>query len=147
MNIAIIKGNMVRDPELRYTPSGTAIANFAVAVNESYTNRDNEKVEKVNFFDVTAWGKTAETIGQYFVKGKPILVQGKLSQESWEDKQTSQKKSKVKITLERFEFCGGDRTEGNAPRRGQAAAEAPQEDANYDQPAEGGAGESDDIPF
>src|SRR6478609_7040772 len=105
MNIVIIRGNLTRDPELRFTPKGTAVCGCAVAVNETWTDAEGQKHENVHFFDFDAWGRTAETIGQYFRKGKPILIQGKLKQESWDDKQTGQKRTKIKITVERFEFC------------------------------------------
>lgn len=150
MNLVIIKGNLTRDPELRYTPNGTAIATIGVAVNESWTNDQGEKQERVHFFDVDAWGKRAEVIAQYFHKGKPILVQGKLKQESWTDKESGQKRYKIKITMDSFEFCGGDRQEGGdqprrsaPPRRGQAAAEAPQDDGQY----EAAQPDGEDVPF
>lgn len=150
MNLVIIKGNLTRDPELRYTPSGKAIANLGVAVNESWTDEQGEKHERVHFFDVDAWGKRAEVVAQYFRKGKPILVQGKLKQESWDDKQTGQKRYKIKITMDSFEFCGGDKSEGDGqprrsapPRRGQAAAEDPQGDGQYEAAQE----DSEDVPF
>lgn len=150
MNIAIIRGNLTRDPELRYTPKGTAVCGGAVAVNEKWKNEAGEVQEKVYFFDFEAWGRTGETIAQYFVKGKPILIQGKLKQDTWQDKETGQNRSKIKITVERFEFCGDSKgaSEGGerrapAPRRGQKAAEAAQPDADYD----GGQPEGEDLPF
>lgn len=148
MNLAIIKGNLTRDPELKYTPKGTAVCKCAVAVNEVWKNEAGDKHERVHFFDIEAWGRTAETIAQYFTKGKPILVQGKLKQDTWDDKETGQKRSKVKITVDSFEFCGDTKagSEGGqrrpAPQRGQRASESAQPDADYD-----GGQPEEDVPF
>ena len=152
MNVFIGKGNLTRDPELRYTPKGTAVAGFAIAINRVWTNEAGEKKEEVDFIDCTAWGRTAEVIGQYFRKGRPILVQGRLQLEQWDDKQSGQKRSRIKVVLSGFEFCGGDNPEAGdrpaAPAGGsrgerraadsRQAAEAPQ-----DGPPE----EEDSVPF
>lgn len=135
MNIAIVKGNLTRDPELKYTPKGTAICNISIAVNEVWYNEAKEKQEKVHFFEVTAWGNRAETISKYFHKGKPILVTGKLQQESWDDKETGQKRSKVKIVMDSFDFCGDTKAGDQRPRGG---AEAVQPDGNYEEPQQDG---------
>jgi single-strand DNA-binding protein len=141
MNIVIIKGNLTRDPEMRYTPKGTAIASFGIAVNEVWKNEAGEKMEKVHFFDIDCWGRMAENVAQYFYKGKPILVTGKLQLNSWDDKETGQKKSKVKIVMERFDFCG-DTKAGDQRSAGGTGA---QPSANYD----GGDADpkTDDVPF
>lgn len=141
MNLVILKGNLTRDPELRYTPGGTAVAACGIAINRVWTDQSGNKKEEVDFFDLNFWGKTAETFSQYFRKGKPILVQGRLKLDQWDDKQTGQKRSKVKVVVDRFEFCGGDM--GGAPA---AAGEAPQQHPNYDAP-QADAPESDDVPF
>lgn len=140
MNLVIIKGNLTRDPELRYTPNGTPIAACSVAVNEVWTDQQGEKQERVNFFDVDFWGKTAETVSQYFAKGKPILVQGRLKQETWEDKQTKQKRSKIKITADRFEFCGDTKA---GTQRSAPPGEGAQPDGNSEAPQP----DADDVPF
>jgi len=106
MNLVILKANLTRDVEVRYLQTGTAIASFGVAVNRKWKDDQGNQKEEVSFFDVDAWGKTAETIAQWFKKGSPILITGRLKQETWDDKQTGQKRSKVKIVLDRFEFCG-----------------------------------------
>lgn len=141
MNITILKGNLTRDPELRYTPKGTAIAQSAVAVNRKWTGEDGQPREEVTFVDFESWGRTAEVMAQYFRKGKPILIQGRLKLDQWDDKQTGQKRSKLKVVVDRFEFCGGEM--GGAPA---AAGEAPQQHPNYDAP-QADAPESDDVPF
>lgn len=141
MNITILKGNLTRDPELRYTPKGTAIAQSAVAVNRKWTGEDGQPREEVTFVDFESWGRTAEVMAQYFRKGKPILIQGRLKLDQWDDKQTGQKRSKLKVVVDRFEFCGGDM--GGAA---SAPGEAPQQHPNYDAP-QADAPESDDVPF
>jgi len=129
MNIVIIKGNLTRDPELRFTPSGSAVCDLGVAVNRVWHDQSGEKKEEVSYFDVQAWAKTAETVAQYFKKGKPIIVQGRLKQESWTDKASGEKRSKVRVVMERFEFCGDAKggSAGEAPQR-DGASEAPQPD-------------------
>jgi single-strand DNA-binding protein len=148
-NKVILAGNLTRDPELRYTPKGTAIARLGIAVNRRWKSESGEMKEDVTFVDVDAFGKTAETIGQYLKKGRPILIEGRLRYETWEDKQTKQKKSKLGVVMETFQFLdsGGGRGEGGdtpaAPRSRPAASSAP-----ASEPAEGDAPpESDDVPF
>ncbi len=102
MNKVIITGNLTRDPELRYTPQGLAVCTFTIANNEG----PKEK-KKVCFVEVVAWDKQAEFINQWFTKGKPILVEGQLHQDKWEDKETGKQRSKIKINGQRFEFIGG----------------------------------------
>lgn len=126
MNLVIIKGNLTRDPELKYTPKGTAITEFGVAINKTWTNDAGEKKEKVTFIDVKFWGKGGEVVAQYFTKGKPILIQGELDVEQWEDKATMQKRSKVVITAQSFEFCGGDKPSTPAPGRDERQQRQPQ---------------------
>ena len=110
-NKVILMGNLTRDPELRYTPKGTAVARIGLACNRKWKSETGEMKEEVTFVDVDAFGKTAETIGQYLKKGRPILIEGRLRYETWEDKQTKQKKSKLGVVLETFQFLdsGGGR--------------------------------------
>lgn len=150
-NKVILAGNLTRDPELRYTPKGTAVARLTLAVNRVYTTEDGTKKEEVSFVDVDAWGRQAEVISQYMKKGRPLLVEGRLRQDTWEDKNTHQKQSKLKVVLEGFTFIdskGGD-TGGGAPARPAApAAAAPAAPAaNEPEPAEPGPAEQDDVPF
>src|SRR5688500_12742826 len=102
-NKVILIGNLTRDPELRYTPKGTAIAKLGLAVNRSWRDENGETKEEVAFIDVEAWGRQAETVGQYLKKGRPIMVEGRLKFDSWEDKQTQQKRSKLSVVLENFQ--------------------------------------------
>jgi len=147
-NKVILAGNLTRDPELRYTPKGTAVARLGLACNRKWKSETGEMKEEVTFVDVDAFGKTAETIGQYLKKGRPILIEGRLRYDTWEDKQSGQKKSKLSVVLENFQFLdsGGGRGEGAAeaprPRAAAGAAPAAAEPADSDGPPE-----SDDVPF
>jgi single-strand DNA-binding protein len=147
-NKVILVGNLTRDPELRYTPKGTAIAKIGVAVNRVWTSESGEKKEEVTFVDVDVFGRTAENVGQYMRKGRPILIEGRLRLDQWDDKQTGQKKSKLGVVAETVQFLGspsgGNEGAGAVPRPAKpAAASAPAAE-----PAEGEAPpESDDVPF
>ena len=140
--------NLTRDPELRYTPKGTAVARIGVACNRKWKSETGELKEEVTFVDVDAFGKTAETIGQYLKKGRPILIEGRLRYDTWEDKQTKQKRSKLGVVLENFQFLdsGGGRGEGGegapAPSRPAAGSAPAPEGGEADAPPEG-----DDVPF
>src|SRR5712672_3366895 len=112
-NKVILAGNLTRDPELRYTPKGTAVAKITLAINRKWRTETGEMKEDVTFVDVDAFGKSAETIGQYLKKGRPILIEGRLRLDQWDDKQTGQKKSRLGVVCETFQFLGsGNRTEG-----------------------------------
>ena len=146
-NKVILAGNLTRDPELRYTPKGTAVARIGIACNRKWRSETGELKEEVTFVDVDAFGKTAETIGQYLKKGRPILIEGRLRYDSWEDKQTKQKKSKLGVVLENFQFLdSGSRGDSSAaeppPPRPAAPAAAPEPPEADAPPAEG-----DDVPF
>ncbi|MBQ9018216.1 single-stranded DNA-binding protein [Candidatus Saccharibacteria bacterium] len=109
---AIIAGNLTRDPELRSTPNGNSVCSFSVAVNRNYRGTDGSNKEEVSFIDCSAWGKLAEVISQYGKKGTGVLVSGRLSQRSWEDKDTKQKRSRTEIVVEDFNFVGGGNRDG-----------------------------------
>jgi single-strand DNA-binding protein len=107
-NRVILMGNLTRDPELRYTASNTAIAKLGLAVNDRYKDKGSgEWVDRANFIDCTAFGRTAEVINQYFQKGRPIFIEGKLRYDQWEDKQSGAKRSKLEVIVDTFEFVGG----------------------------------------
>jgi single-strand DNA-binding protein len=146
-NKVILAGNLTRDPELRYTPKGTAIAKIGLAINRTWTSESGEKKEEVTFVDVDAFGKTAEIIGQYLKKGRPILVEGRLRYESWDDKQTGQKRSRLGVVMESFQFMDSQRpAEGAAaparPAPRPAVAEPPAAPDSEPPPTE-----EDDVPF
>ena len=152
-NKVILVGNLTRDPELRYTPKGMAITKIGIAVNRVWKNEAGESKEEVTFVDIDAFGKQAETIGQYLKKGRPLLIEGRLRLDQWDDKQTGQKRSKLGVVLEGFQFLGGgpNRNAGDAPRPAMASAPAGAA-ALSDAPAApdappAGAPEEDDVPF
>jgi single-strand DNA-binding protein len=154
-NKVILVGNLTRDPELRYTPKGTAIAKIGVAVNRVWTNEAGEKKEEVTFVDVDVFGRTAENVGQYMRKGRPILVEGRLRLDQWDDKQTGQKKSRLGVVAETVQFLGSPGGAGGAGGDGSAAPARPARPAPAaaaptppPEPAEGEVPpESDDVPF
>jgi single-strand DNA-binding protein len=165
-NKVFLIGNLTRDPELRYTPSGAAVANLGLAVNRYYNTKDGERREEVTFIDVTVWNRQAENCCQYLKKGRPVHVEGFLKMDSWDDKTTGEKKTKLKVEAESVQFLdsrgGGDsggetdfqpaparearRPVGNgAPRQGFSAPASDSGPAR--RPAPEMADEDDDIPF
>ena len=119
---AIIAGNLTRDPELRTTPSGASVCSFSVAVNRVYRDTSGEQKEDVSFIDCSAWGKLGEMISQYAKRGTGVLVSGRLDQRSWEDKNTGQKRSRVEIVVEDFNFTGGSNRDGGSSYQGSSSA-------------------------
>jgi single-strand DNA-binding protein len=101
-------GNLTRDPELKHLPRGTAVCELSLAVNKVWKDDQGQKQERASFFGCVAYGSTAENLAKYFSKGKPILIEGELTQETWEDKETGKKREKTKVRIERFEFVGGN---------------------------------------
>lgn len=163
LNKVMLIGNLTRDPEIKYTPKGTAIADIGMAVNRTYTTDGGEKREEVTFIDVTLWGRTAEIVGEYCKKGRPLFVEGRLQLDTWDDKQTGQKRSKLKVVADGIQLLGGreggpggggggggDYDEGGgggrpqsrpAPQRSAPPQKRPQPvDPDLDAP-------EDDIPF
>ena len=127
LNKVILAGNLTRDPELRYTQSGQAVTDLGLAINR-YSLVDGQKKEEVNFFNVTAWGKQAEACSSYLSKGSPVLIEGRLQQDTWE--KDGQKRSAVKIIAERVEFLGSAKErEGRyaEPERTAPVQEKPEE--------------------
>ena len=115
-NKVILAGNLTRDPQLSYTPSQTAVCEFGMAVNRRYKGADGQQRDDVCFVDCQAWGKTGEIINQYMTKGRPLLVEGRLTYESWENKD-GQKRSRLRVTVENFQFLGGQKDDGSQERR------------------------------
>src|ERR1700692_108598 len=112
LNKVMLMGNLTRDPEVRYTPKGTAVAEIGLAVNRIYSGENNEKREETTFVDVTLWGRTAEVAGEYLKKGRPVFIEGRLQLDSWEDKQTGQKRNKLKVGGEAMQLMGSPRGAG-----------------------------------
>ena len=153
LNKVMLIGNVTRDPELRYTPKGTAVSEVGLAVNRRYRIEDEVR-EETTFVDVTFWGRQAETINQYLKKGNPFFVEGRLQLDSWEDKASGQKRSRLRVVGENFQFLGGGgggaRADSSDPGEsgshagggggGQGHPHTVRDDA-------GGAEEEDEIPF
>ena len=119
LNKVFIMGNLTRDPELRYVPSGTAVATFTVAINRVYTSQAGEKKEEVSFIKVVVWGRRAEVCGEYLSKGSPVFVEGRIQSRSWEG-QDGQKRSAVEVIADNVQFLRG----GTTDKSGGSAAKA-----------------------
>ncbi|PYI91265.1 MAG: single-stranded DNA-binding protein [Verrucomicrobia bacterium] len=145
-NKVILLGNLTRDPEVRYTPKGSAVADLGIAVNRQYTLENGEKREEVTFVDVTFWGRTAEVAGEYLKKGRPVFIEGRLQLDTWDDKQSGQKRSRLKVIGETMQMLGsrggaGDTgDEGDRPTRSAKPA-APPKPPGPSEP------DDDEIPF
>ncbi|MEM9018450.1 MAG: single-stranded DNA-binding protein [Verrucomicrobiota bacterium] len=107
LNKVMLIGNLTRDPEVRYTPKGSAVTDIGLAINRNYTLDDGERREETTFVDITFWGRQAEVIGEYMKKGRPLYVEGRLNLDQWEDKNTGQQRSRLKVIGENFQFLGG----------------------------------------
>ena len=135
MNKVILVGNLTRDVDVRFTPSGTAVAEIGLAVNRTWFDKQsNSKKEEVTFVDVTAWGRTAEIAGEFLAKGRSVLIEGRLSLDQWEDNQSGQKRSKLKVICENLTMLGG---KSDGPRQqsnptdtfyGESTAPTPEND-------------------
>ncbi|MCI0483104.1 MAG: single-stranded DNA-binding protein [candidate division NC10 bacterium] len=125
-NRVILVGNLTRDPELRYTPSGTPVCSFDLALNRTYTTQAGERRDEVCYITIVSWGKQAETCKEYLKKGRATLVEGRLTQRSWETPE-GQKRSKHEVVADRVQFLGGrrDSEEEAAPAPAPAEDEAP----------------------
>jgi single-strand DNA-binding protein len=125
LNRVLLIGNLTRDPELRVTPKGTATCQFGLAVNRSFKDESGQQRDETTFVDVEAWSRQAETIAKYCTKGRPLFVEGRLRFDQWEDKASGQKRSKLKVVLENFQFLGGrDDSAGGGPESGSARGDA-----------------------
>lgn len=160
LNKVMLMGNITRDPEVRYTPKGTAVTDIALAINRSYSTDDGERREETTYVDVTYWGRQAEIIGEYMKKGRPIYVEGRLQLDQWEDKATGQNRSRLKVVGDNFQFLGSRDDSGGGSGGGQSygggqpqqrSSGPPQQSAPQHQQAPTGyepiQDEDDDIPF
>jgi single-strand DNA-binding protein len=145
-NKVILLGNLTRDPEVRYTPKGSAVCDLGLAVNRNYTLDNGEKREEVTFVDVVLWARLAEIAGEYLKKGRPVFIEGRLQMDSWDDKQTGQKRTKLRVVGETMQLIGG-RPGGAAGGESQEAERPPR--AAGKPPASGApaAPDDDEIPF
>ncbi len=105
LNRVILVGNLTRDPELRSTPSGATVTNFGIAVNRRWTNKQGERVDNVDFFNIVCWGKLAELVSQNITKGTPVAIDGRLQYRAWETSE-GQKRSTVEVVAENVQFLG-----------------------------------------
>ena len=161
MNKFIGLGHLTRDPELRYTPTGTPLCNAGLALNRKWKSENGQEHEDVCFIDCVFWGRTAEVTAQYCRKGKKVLVEGRLRQQMWEDKNTHQQRSKIVVQVETVQFmdsAGASRArtdsaaetqpeppEGGTPNRTEPSTDMPATPTAAAAPAE--AQEDDDVPF
>ena len=123
LNKVLLYGNLTRDPELKALPSGGSVANFGVATNRTYKDKNGAKQEATEFHNVVAFGRTAEVIAQYMKKGRPIYVEGRLQTRSWDDKESSKKNYRTEIVVDTFQF-GADGGRGGAPAEQREASSA-----------------------
>jgi single-strand DNA-binding protein len=150
-NRVILVGNLTRDPELRYIPSGTAVSEIGLAINER-VKRNEQWVEETVFVDVTLWGRTAEVANEYLSKGSPVLIEGRLKLDTWE--KDGQKRSKLRVTAEKMQMLGGREGGGGGARggsrpasRGAGGPDAGYEDEVHSSSSPGPGFPDDEIPF
>lgn len=124
LNKVQLMGNITRDPEVRYTPKGTAVTDISLAINRTYSSDDGQRHEETTFVDITFWGRQAEIIGEYMKKGRPIYVEGRLQLDTWEDKTSGQQRSRLKVVGENFQFLGSRDDGGGSSRGGGHASQA-----------------------
>lgn len=154
LNKVLIMGNLTRDPELRYIPSGTAVAELGIAVNENFRNREGQEVENTVFVDVVVWARQAETCGEYLSKGSPVFVEGRLQLDQWENKD-GEKRSKLRVRADRVQFIGSPKRtaeyqDGAAPEQSSAPPQpSPEPNRQADVPPPAGDLQNDDdnLPF
>jgi single-strand DNA-binding protein len=150
-NKVILLGNLTRDPEVRYTPKGSAVCDLGIAVNRQYTLDSGEKREEVTYVDVVLWSRLAEIAGEYLKKGRPVFIEGRLQLDTWDDKQSGQKRSKLRVIGETMQLLG------SRPPGTGAASETGEEDrqsranvkSTVPPPKPGAAAgpDDDEIPF
>ena len=143
VNKVILIGNLGRDPEVRSTPSGQPVASFTLATSRRWRDKSGAKQEQTEWHNIVVWGKQAEIAGQYLTKGKQVFIEGRLQTRSWEDRQSGEKKYRTEIVCDNFQMLGsrGGDFESHGPSQAPAAGPA------YDDGADFGAPEDDDIPF
>jgi single-strand DNA-binding protein len=146
-NKVLLMGNLTRDPELRYTPGGTAVASFGLAVNRKWTGQNGEEREETVFVDVSAFGRQAEVISEYMSKGRGIFLEGRLKLDQWQDKETQAKRSKLVVIAESFQFLGGPGGERGGGAAGEGGGKTRAAQPKSAPAGEQEAAPDDDIPF
>jgi single-strand DNA-binding protein len=152
VNKVILIGNVTRDPEVKFTSKGSAVTDIGLAINRNYTLDNGEKREETTFVDVELWGRLAEIAGEYAKKGRPLYIEGRLRMDTWEDKASGQKRSRMKVVGENLQLLGGRAEGGSRPAGGgeqeSHEAPAPRRTAPTSRPAPSSSSEpDDDIPF
>lgn len=149
VNKVILIGNLGKDPELKYTPSGTAFAKFSLATNERYKDKAGEWQDRTEWHNIVAWQRTAEIAAEYLKKGRSVYVEGRIQTRSWDDKQSGQKKYITEIVANDLVLLGGPRegSEGGGGRGRPAAAASAEPSAPPENPAQGAEITDEDIPF
>lgn len=135
LNRVLLIGNLTRDPELRVTPKGSSICQFGMAVNRTFKDASGQQREETTFVDIEAWGRQGEVISKYCSKGRPLFVEGRLRFDSWEDKNTGQKRSRLSVVLENFQFIGGRNDDQQGGNEGGGGAPAGGGEQRYSPPA------------
>jgi single-strand DNA-binding protein len=129
-NRVILMGNLTRDPELRYIPNGSAVANLRLAINRTYKSQSGEQKEEVTFVNIVVWAKQAENCAEYLSKGSPIFVEGRLQSRQWET-EDGQKRSVLEVVADRVQFLGRKKEEGSAEETAPPASGAAEEDIPF----------------
>jgi len=146
-NKVILLGNLTRDPEVRYTPKGSAVCDLGLAVNRQYTLDSGEKREEVTFVDVVLWSRLAEIAGEYLKKGRPIFIEGRLQLDTWDDKQSGQKRSKLRVIGETMQLLGRPPGTGGGGEGGEEGRASRGKTTPPPKPTGGGEPDDDEIPF
>lgn len=144
LNKVMLIGNLTRDPELRYTPKGTAVADIGMAINRVWSNESGQKQEETTFVDVTLWGRQAELAEKYLGKGRGVYIEGRLQLDTWDDKETGKKRSKLKVVGENLQFLP-DGKGGSGDSLGAQRSQSDQSSSG--KPATAVEEDEDDIPF
>jgi single-strand DNA-binding protein len=145
VNKVILVGNLGRDPQVRTTPSGQPVADFTLATNRKWKDKNGQRQEQTEWHTIVCWGRQAEVAGQYLTKGKQIYVEGRLQTRSWDDKQTGEKRYKTEVICENFQMLGQRGGDFDGGRSGPS--EGPSFDEGPSGAGSGGFPEDDDIPF
>ncbi len=146
-NKVILLGNLTRDPEVRYTPKGSAVCDLGIAVNRQYTLDSGEKREEVTYVDVVLWSRLAEIAGEYLKKGRPIFIEGRLQLDTWDDKQTGQKRSKLRVIGETMQLLGGRPPGAGGASEGGEEGKAPRVKTTPPPKPATAEPDDDEIPF
>jgi single-strand DNA-binding protein len=151
LNKVMLIGNLTRDPELRHTPKGTAVSEISMAINRVWNNDQGQKQEETTFVEVTLWGRQAELAQQYLTKGRPVYIEGRLNLDTWDDKETGKKRSKLRVIGENMQFLSsgtgaGGGGGGSSERSSQASSPSQRQSSPQGSPQGASAAPTDDYP-